>query len=211
MLSLTAASSTHGPFKLNEWIRLMIRWIVTDDQIGEFTLDNASNCDTTMEALEELLCAAGIPFCWHGNCIRVHICRCWKSSQHHEGLQKHIATGNDTNAWDCETCWSLMFNMIDQLIELYPPEYKVLHHIHQMLKIPHKCQELLAAEKTPTLLLTLLAYETLVLLWKQLAEEILELSHYIGLGIAKIASILGTLLCLALSSFLLILIPLFHL
>ncbi len=65
-------------------------------------------------------------------------------------------------------------------------EYEVLHHIHQILEIPHKCQELLAAEKTPTLSLALPAYEALVLLWKQLATEIPELSHYIGLGIGKI-------------------------
>ncbi len=28
-----AASSAHGPFNLDEWIRLMVRWIVTDDQV----------------------------------------------------------------------------------------------------------------------------------------------------------------------------------
>jgi hypothetical protein len=44
----------------------------------------------------------------------------------------------------------------------------------------------LAAEKTPTLSLALPAYEALVLMWKELAKEIPELSHYIGLGIAKI-------------------------
>lgn len=65
-------------------------------------------------------------------------------------------------------------------------EYKVLNHIYQILEIPHKCQELLAVEKTPTLLLALSAYEALVLMWKQVAKEIPELSHYIRLGIAKI-------------------------
>jgi hypothetical protein len=39
-------------------------------KIGEITLDNASNCDTLMEALEEFLRAAGTPFCRHGNRIR---------------------------------------------------------------------------------------------------------------------------------------------
>lgn len=61
-----------------------------------------------------------------------------------------------------------------------------MHHIHQILEIPHKCQELLAAEKTPTLALALPTYEALVVMWKELAKEIPELSHYIGLGIAKI-------------------------
>ncbi len=61
------------------------------------------------------------------------VATCRKSGQHREGLQKLIATGNDTNAWgpdtniwlvqllrDCETRWSSTYNMIDQLIELYP-------------------------------------------------------------------------------------------
>lgn len=67
-----------------------------------------------------------------------------------------------------------------------PKEWEVLHHIHQILEIPHHCQELLAAEKTPTLSMVLPTYETLVLLWQELAKAIPELSHYIGLGVAKI-------------------------
>ena len=55
-----------------------------------------------------------------------------------------------------------------------------------MLEIPHKCQELLTAEKTPTLALALPTYKALVIMWKQLAKVIPELSHYIGLGIAKV-------------------------
>ena len=65
-------------------------------------------------------------------------------------------------------------------------QYEVLGHIHQILEIPHKCQELLAAEKTPTLSKALPTYEKLVELWKALALAIPELSHYIGLGVAKI-------------------------
>ncbi|KAF8505584.1 hypothetical protein F5888DRAFT_1604559, partial [Russula emetica] len=197
--------------------------------IGEFTFDDASNCDTIMEAIEELLQATDIPFCRHSNRIRSELVEyatavqsdpvgrmrqivitCRKSGQRREGLQKPIATGNDTNAWgpdtnirlvqllrDCETRWSSTFNMIDRFIELYPPvkhllqpfrqkEYEVLHHIHQILRIPHKCQELLSAEKTPSLSLALPAYEALVLLWKELAKKIPELSYYINLGVAKI-------------------------
>lgn len=30
---MPAASSSHGPFNVDEWIRLMIRWIVADDQV----------------------------------------------------------------------------------------------------------------------------------------------------------------------------------
>jgi hypothetical protein len=67
-----------------------------------------------------------------------------------------------------------------------PKAYEVLNHIYQILEIPHKCQEPLAAEKTLTLSLALPTYKTLVELWKELAIVIPELSHYIGLGIAKI-------------------------
>jgi hypothetical protein len=78
-------------------------------------------------------------------------------------------------------------SMSDHTSQLFrQKEYEVLNHIHQILEIPHKCQELLAAEKTPTLSLALPAYEALVLMWKGLMEEIPELSHYITLGIAKI-------------------------
>lgn len=41
-------------------------------------------------------------------------------------------------------------------------------------------------EKTPTLALVLPTYEALVVMWKELAKIIPELSHYVGLGIAKI-------------------------
>ena len=61
------------------------------------------------------------------------VATCRKSGQGREGLQKLIATSNDTNTWgpdtnirlvqllrDCETRWSSTFNMIDRVIELYP-------------------------------------------------------------------------------------------
>ena len=32
-------------------------------RVGEFTFDNASNCDTTMETLKELFLKENIPFC----------------------------------------------------------------------------------------------------------------------------------------------------
>jgi hypothetical protein len=65
-------------------------------------------------------------------------------------------------------------------------QYKVLGHIHQILEIPHRCQELLTAEKTPTLSMALPTYEKLVELWKSLALAIPEMSHYIGLAVVKI-------------------------
>jgi len=67
-----------------------------------------------------------------------------------------------------------------------PKEFRVLIDIHQVLQAPHMCQELLSAEKCPTLSLALLIYEKLVVYWKELMETIPELSHYISLGIGKI-------------------------
>jgi hypothetical protein len=65
-------------------------------------------------------------------------------------------------------------------------QWEVLHHIHHILEIPNIAQELLSAEKTPTLSMALPAYELLVVAWTDLAKEIPELSHYIKVGISKI-------------------------
>lgn len=48
------------------------------------------------------------------------------------------------------------------------------------------CQELLSAEKCPTLSLTLPIYEKLVVYWTALSEALPELAHYIKLGVGKI-------------------------
>ncbi|KAH9160556.1 hypothetical protein EDB89DRAFT_1862690, partial [Lactarius sanguifluus] len=205
-------------------------------QLGQFTLDNASNCDTLMEWLESYLQKEGIPFDRIGNRIWyldsyaqalnsdpvgqtqgiVGVCRA--SGGRRKELKCAIEDGNKSNTWgeiirvvqllrDCETRWSSTYNMIDRTMELYPPiqnflqqpsmaehthrlftskQYEVLGHIHQILQIPHWAQELLAAEKTPTLAMALPVYEKLVELWKSLALAIPEMSHYIGLGVAKI-------------------------
>jgi hypothetical protein len=47
-------------------------------------------------------------------------------------------------------------------------------------------QELLSAEKTPTLSLALPIFELLIIKWLELQTELPELGHYIGVGIAKI-------------------------
>ena len=62
----------------------------------------------------------------------------------------------------------------------------MLTDLHDILKLPHAAQELLSAEKTPTLSFALPAFEILIdsLLRKQ--KVIPELAHYIGVGISKI-------------------------
>ncbi|KAJ7235800.1 hypothetical protein C8J57DRAFT_1088647, partial [Mycena rebaudengoi] len=108
---------------------------------------------------------------------------------------------------DCETRWSSTFLMSDRLTELYPAvqcflnhpqqaaiahllftpmEYQVLHDIQAILLVPHAAQELLSAEKTPTLSVALPAYELLLNSWLHLQTELPMLKHYIGVGIDKI-------------------------
>jgi len=65
-------------------------------------------------------------------------------------------------------------------------EFHTLVDIHQILQAAHTCQELLSAEKCPTLSVALPIYERLVAHWTALTETIPELAHYIRLGIGKI-------------------------
>jgi hypothetical protein len=65
-------------------------------------------------------------------------------------------------------------------------EYQVLHDILTVLDIPFSAQELLSAEKTPTLSVALPAFEMLVNSWTNLQAVLPELSHYIGVGVHKI-------------------------
>ncbi|KAJ7243484.1 hypothetical protein C8J57DRAFT_1040176, partial [Mycena rebaudengoi] len=108
---------------------------------------------------------------------------------------------------DCETRWSSTFMMNDRVVELYPAVQCFLKHPHQeslshllftedqfqvlsdiqlILSIPHAAQELLSAEKTPTLSMAPPAFEIPLVSWLNLQIEMPELAHYIGVGIAKI-------------------------
>jgi hypothetical protein len=65
-------------------------------------------------------------------------------------------------------------------------EFHTLVDIRQILQVAHTCQELLSAERCPTLSVALPIYEKLVAHWTALTETIPELAHYIRLGIGKI-------------------------
>ncbi|EJF60363.1 hypothetical protein DICSQDRAFT_63070, partial [Dichomitus squalens LYAD-421 SS1] len=107
---------------------------------------------------------------------------------------------------DCETRWSSTFLMVDRTLLLYPAiedfvkhpsradltkylltvnDRAVLANIYQVLEVAHQAQQLVSAEKTPTLALVLPAYELLVDSWKQLCVQLSTLTHYITLGIEK--------------------------
>ncbi len=65
-------------------------------------------------------------------------------------------------------------------------EYQAINDIFDILSLPHATQELLSAEKTPTIALAHPAFEVLIDIWLQKQKIIPELSHYIGVRIAKI-------------------------
>lgn len=65
-------------------------------------------------------------------------------------------------------------------------QYQVLHDIQSILAVAHSAQELLSAEKTPTLSMALPVFEMLLDSWLDLQTQIPELAHYIGVGIKMI-------------------------
>jgi len=67
-----------------------------------------------------------------------------------------------------------------------PMEYQAIHDIYNILQSPHTAQELLSGEKVPTLAMAIPAFEKLVASWIEKQKAIPMLSHYIGVGIAKI-------------------------
>ncbi|KAF8600612.1 hypothetical protein BDV93DRAFT_587999, partial [Ceratobasidium sp. AG-I] len=106
---------------------------------------------------------------------------------------------------DSETRWSSTYNMINRYLELYPavlrfsmshPEmkipvvshrqYQVLQDVVSVLSIPHSAQELLSAERTPTLALALPVYENLIQALRDCELKFPELRHAIGCGISKL-------------------------
>ncbi|EIN03294.1 hATC-domain-containing protein, partial [Punctularia strigosozonata HHB-11173 SS5] len=110
---------------------------------------------------------------------------------------------------DCETRWSSTSLMLERVLDanealkcmfcvpkyqqaglhtllLNKDQYTVTCDIEDVLRIPHHVQELLSAEKTPTLPVALPAYEQVLLLWRALQIELQYLSPYIEFGISKI-------------------------
>ncbi|KAJ6608111.1 hypothetical protein B0H10DRAFT_1816493, partial [Mycena sp. CBHHK59/15] len=67
----------------------------------------------------------------------------------------------------------------------------VLQDIQQFLQVPHIVQEIISAEKTPTLSIVLPMYEKLILMLKDLAKELNELSLRISTTIQKLKEYLN--------------------
>jgi hypothetical protein len=63
--------------------------------------------------------------------------------------------------------------------QLSEKQYEVLDHIRSYLRVPHKAQELLSAEKTPTLCLALPLYEQLIDVLQHLELQLPKIAHAI--------------------------------
>lgn len=67
----------------------------------------------------------------------------------------------------------------------------MLTDIHRFLYVPHVVQEIVSAEKTPTLSLVLPMYEKLVVMLHDLKSELPKLSHAISASIIKLEEYLA--------------------
>ncbi|OBZ74707.1 hypothetical protein A0H81_05703 [Grifola frondosa] len=106
---------------------------------------------------------------------------------------------------DVDTRWSSMFVMIDRVLELYPavqrflnepkqddisfhalenPQLQVLDDVRHFLHVLHSVQELLAAERTPTLCIALPTYEKLILCLKLIRQWLPKIAHAIAVSIS---------------------------
>ncbi|KAJ7433861.1 ribonuclease H-like domain-containing protein [Mycena latifolia] len=113
---------------------------------------------------------------------------------------------------DVDTRWSATFLMIDRLLEQYQAVDKflgdpkqdeiagyaldavslqVLQDIRRFLQVPHIVQEIVSAEKTPTLSIVLPMYEKLIVMLRDLAKDLDVISHAINATIKKLEEYLG--------------------
>jgi hypothetical protein len=68
---------------------------------------------------------------------------------------------------------------------------RVLDDIRTFLRVPHIVQEIVSAEKTPTLSIVLPIYEKLIVMLNNLCSQLPEISHAINASIDKLEEYLG--------------------
>lgn len=68
---------------------------------------------------------------------------------------------------------------------------RVLGDIRRVLEVFHVVQEVVSAQKTPTLSMVLPLYENLIVMLKNLATELGEISHAINASIHKLEDYLS--------------------
>lgn len=72
---------------------------------------------------------------------------------------------------------------------------RVLQDIRRFLEIFHLVQEIVSAEKTPTLSVVLPLYEKLIVMLNDLAKELGEISHAIKASVEKLEEYLAVSRC----------------
>ncbi|CUA78443.1 Putative AC transposase [Rhizoctonia solani] len=138
---------------------------------------------------------------------RKSIAACCSSGLRKEGLRKVIVNGNALGRFrlpngqpytipevellrDTPTRQAVVEyafrNRDAQIPVLSHHQYEVLQDIVSVLSVPHSAQELLSAEKTPTLSLAFPVYEGVIQAWEQLVKKIPELGYAMVHGIGKI-------------------------
>ncbi|KAH7332793.1 hypothetical protein B0J17DRAFT_545571, partial [Rhizoctonia solani] len=144
---------------------------------------------------------------------RASITACRSSGQRREDLCQIIIDGNALRRFrlpsgesyiipaiellrDTPTRWSSTYTMLKRYLDLYPEsfslpvlshrQYESLQDIASVLSVAHSAQELLSAEKTPTLSLAFPVYESVIQAWVGLSSKIPELGIAIGAGIGKL-------------------------
>ncbi|KAJ7306235.1 hypothetical protein DFH08DRAFT_918611 [Mycena albidolilacea] len=107
---------------------------------------------------------------------------------------------------DVETRWSATFLMVDRVLEQYlaidkflnaPEQEDISHHSFDAmtLRIFHLVQEIVSAEKTPTLSVVLPLYEKLIVMLNDLTKELGEISHAIKASVEKLEEYLAVSRC----------------
>ncbi|KAK7000830.1 ribonuclease H-like domain-containing protein [Favolaschia claudopus] len=135
--------------------------------------------------------------------VQGNLSKCWEPADNGEAVMLPVVQ----LLRDCETRWSSTYLMNDRVIALYPAidtflkhpkqaaiahqaftdeQFQVLSDIQTILYVPHVAQELLSAEKTPTISMAIPAFEAVLAGWLNLQKTMPELSYFIGCGIAKI-------------------------
>ncbi|CAE6441197.1 unnamed protein product [Rhizoctonia solani] len=191
--------------------------INADMKIGCITLDNASNNNTLMQELAQAFESRGIEFDEKENWIRCfpHVMNLavnailkslpeagtgfWRVLQ---GSEQPIddATSEYLTALDSspvEACRASAIteyafrNRPAQIPIVLHRQYEVLQDILLVLGVAHNAQELLSAEKTPTLSLAFPVYELVIEAWELLRKRIPKLQCPITAGINKICKYVG--------------------
>ncbi|THH15387.1 hypothetical protein EUX98_g9474 [Antrodiella citrinella] len=284
LLAFRYVGGSHTGENLEKEFFKIIEEYGIEKKIGQVTMDNASNNNTLMEALERELLKRGIPFHRDGNRVRCFphiinitvqaileelkrrptapygsslpledvftyveslqkdpislvrkvVATCRASGQRRRDLQETIKNGNKTGHWatsmidvgreytsmpevqllrDCETRWSSTFLMIDRFLVLFPAikqycslpqnsdamahallsedDINVLQDIHQLLEIPHAAQELLSAERTPTLSMVFPVFELLIEQLNKAMKTLPKLSPFIEIAVSKLEEYMG--------------------